>query len=210
VKIKKSVTDKVIAANRANAKKSTGPQNTRTVRKNAVKHTLLAKRPILQNEQDEAEFSKLQAELDEDYRPSGRTEQALVEEVAMCLWKLQMPNGWEMEEISTRRKATRAILRAVAENYDTEQLPLFTEEDGSHSAALLGWDCQELLVRSDKMNSEQEDPISSGDREVKSGRVQIEAKLTTALDTILRYQSAIKRDLYRAIGALREMRRSQD
>jgi hypothetical protein len=210
VKIKKSVTEKVIAANRANAKKSTGPQNTRTVRKNAVKHRLLAKRPILQNEQDEAEFSKLLAELDEDYRPSGRTEQALVEEVAMCLWKLQMLNGWEMEEISTRRKATRAILRAVAENYDNEQLPLFTKEDGSRSAALLGWDCQELLVRSDTMNSEQEDHRSSGDREVKSGRVQIEAKLTTSLETILRYQSAIKQDLYRAIAALREMRRSQD
>jgi hypothetical protein len=33
--------------------------------------------------------------------------------------------------------------------------------------------------------------------------VQIEAKLNTSLDTILRYQAALKRDLYRAIAALR-------
>ena len=32
---------------------------------------------------------------------------------------------------------------------------------------------------------------------------QIEAKLNTSLDTILRYQAALKRDLYRAIAALR-------
>jgi hypothetical protein len=33
--------------------------------------------------------------------------------------------------------------------------------------------------------------------------LQIEAKLNTSLDTILRYQAALKRDLYRAIAALR-------
>jgi hypothetical protein len=35
------------------------------------------------------------------------------------------------------------------------------------------------------------------------GHLQIEAKLSTSLDTILRYQAALKRDLYRAIAALR-------
>ena len=202
MKIKKSVTEKVIAANRANAQKGTGPQSTRTVKLNALKHSVLAKHLVFRDEQEEAEFNNLQAELEDEYQPCGQTERALVDEIAICLWKLQILNGWELQEITNRRKAAKAILRAVAENYDEEQLPLFTKGDGSRSAARLGWDCQELIVRTGTRNSEQDESFA-GDTKDKAGHVQIEAKLTTSLDTILRYQAALKRDLYRAIAALR-------
>jgi hypothetical protein len=42
-----------------------------------------------------------------------------------------------------------------------------------------------------------------GDKNGKTGHVQIEAKLGTSLDTILRYQTTLKRDLYRVIAELR-------
>lgn len=203
MKINKSVTEKVVAANRANAQKGTGPQSTRTVRLNALKHSVLAKHLVFRDEQEEAEFNNLQAELEDEYQPGGQTERALVEEIAICLWKVQILNGWELQEITNRRKAAKAILRAVTENYDEEQLPLFTKGDGSRSSAQLGWDCQELIVRTGTRNSEQENESVSGDTKGKAGHVQIEAKLTTSLDTILRYQAALKRDLYRAIAALR-------
>jgi hypothetical protein len=202
VKIKKSVTGKVIAANQANAHKTTGPQNTKAVSQNARKHGLLAKYLPFQNEEEEEEFNMLQAELDDEYQPCGETERALAGEIAICLWKLQILNGWELQEITNRRKAAKAILRAVAENYDEEPLPLFTKGDGSRSAAQLGWDCQELIVRTGTRKSEQDESFS-GDTKDKAGHVQIEAKLNTSLDTILRYQAALKRDLYRAIAALR-------
>jgi hypothetical protein len=35
--------------------------------------------------------------------------------------------------------------------------------------------------------------------------VEIEAKLTTSLESILRYQTTIKRDLYHVLSELREM-----
>jgi len=202
MKIKKTVTGKVIAANRANARNGTGPRNTQAVRQNAVTHGLLTKRLVFQDEEEKKEYNTLLDELETEYQASGRTEWALVEEIAICLWKLQILNGWEVQEITNRRKAAKAILRAVAENYDEEQLPLFTKGDGSRSAARLGWDCQELIVRTGTRNSEQDESFA-GDTKDKAGHVQIEAKLTTSLDTILRYQAALKRDLYRAIAALR-------
>jgi hypothetical protein len=203
MKTKKTVTEKVIAANRANAQKTTGPRNTNAVSRNALKHGLLAKHFLFQNEEEKAEFKTLLDELDDDYQPVGRTERALVEEVAVCLWKLQTANGWEIEELASRRKASKAILRTLAENYDGDQLRFFDRGDGSRSAAQLGWECEELVVRTGTRNSEQESESSSGDKNGKIGHVQIEAKLHTSVETILRYQAALKRDFYRAIAALR-------
>ncbi len=169
---------------------------------NALKHGVLAKHLVFRDEQEEIEFNNLLAELEDEYQPDGQTHRALVEETAICLWKLQILNGWELEEVTNRREAAKAILRAVAERYEEDQLSLFTKGDGSHSAARLGWDCQELIVRTGTRNSEQDKSLPK-DTTDKSGHVQIEAKLTTSLDTILRYQAALKRDLYRAIAALR-------
>ena len=209
MKIKKTVTGKVIAASRANAQKGTGPRNTQAVRQNAATHGLLTKRLVFQDEEEKKEYNTLLDELETEYQASGRTEWALVEEIAICLWKLQILNGWEVQEITNRRKAAKAILRAVAENYDEEQLPLFTKGDGSRSGAQLGWDCQELIVRSGTRNSEQADANSSWDKTDKSGHVQIEAKLNTSMDSILRYEAALKRDLYGAIRTLHEIQRER-
>lgn len=203
MKTKKTMTEKVIAANRANAQKTTGPQNTSAVSQNALKHGLLAKHLLFRNEEEKMEFGKLLEELENEHQPAGRTERVLIEEIAVCVWKLGTANGWEVQELANGRKASKAILKTMADNYDGEQLPLFDQADASGSAAQLGWVCQELVVRTGTRNSEQERESVLGDRNGKVGHVQIEAKLNTSLDTILRYQAALKRDLYRAIVALR-------
>jgi hypothetical protein len=209
VKVKKSVTDKVIAANRENARKTAGPTNTKAVRHNAVKHGLLASHLIFRDDEDKSEFRSLLQDLDDEYQPIGRTEWALVEEIAVCLWKLNTANAWEIQELGHQRQAAKAILRAIGENpYYQAQLSLFTKADGTRSAAQLGWDCQELVIRTGATNSEQENEDFSGEMRGKAGHVQIEAKLTSSLETILRYQSALKRDLYRAIAALRDIKKA--
>jgi hypothetical protein len=202
MKLRKNVTEKVIAANRRNATKSTGPRSVAAIRDNAEKHRLLAKHLAFESEKEQAEFDDLMADLGDDYRPVGRTEWTLVEEIAVTLWKLAIANAWEMPELLNRRQAAKAILRVLAENYHQGQLPLFTERDGSLSAAQLGWDCGELVVRTGSRSSEQADPNCFGTKKGNFGLVQIETKLNTSLDTILRYQAALKRDLYRAIAAL--------
>ena len=47
------------------------------------------------------------------------------------------------------------------------------------------------------------------DQKSKSGQVVIEAKLTSAIDTILRYLNYLKKDYYRAIAMLRQIRRER-
>jgi hypothetical protein len=155
------------------------------------------------NEEEKMEFGNLLEELENEHQPAGRTERVLIEEIAVCVWKLGTANGWEIQELANGRKASKAILKTVADNYDGEQLPLFDQADASGSAAQLGWVCQELVVRTGTRNSELESESSSGDKNGKIGHVQIEAKLHTSVETILRYQAALKRDFYRAIAALR-------
>jgi hypothetical protein len=186
VKIKKSVTEKVVAANQANGRKGTGPQNTQTVKLNALKHSLLAKHLVFRDEQEETEFNNLLAELQDEYRKDGPTDRVLVEEIAICLWKLQILYGWELEEITNRRKAAKAILRAVIEKYDEDQRSLFTNGDGSHSAARLGWDCQELIVRTGTRNSEQDESFSGDKTQVRPGSDRGQA------DHLAGYHSALR------------------
>jgi hypothetical protein len=179
------------------------------VKENAVKHGLLARRIPFQSEQDQVEFGNLIADLCDDYKPVGRTEAALVEEIAVTLWKLAMAIAWEMPQVLNRRQAATAILEVLSKNHDKRRVPLFTEDDGAPSVAQLVWECQGLVVRTGNRGSEVEDQESLACKTRTSGIVQIEAKLNTSLDTMLRYEAGLKRDLYRAIGALRGIQREK-
>jgi hypothetical protein len=208
MKTKKTMTENALAANRENAQKSTGPLSTEDVSQNARKHGLLAKKLVFETDTDKYDFEQLLAGLEEDRQPVGSMERALVEEVATCLWKLNVANGWEMEELANRRAASKAIMQMLADHHDQQRLPLFTKWNGKASPAQLGWACQELVVRCDKGDAAQQLGYNQ-DQTSKTGRTQVEARLTASQDCILRYQGAIKRDLYRALAALREIQRER-
>jgi hypothetical protein len=207
MKIKKKVTDKVIAANRANAQKSTGPDNTAAVAANATTHGLLARHVKFHNEEEELEFNRLGGWFYEEYPPSGPTGVALVEEAISCTWKMRIANAWEMQELENRSNAAEALVRAVNDHYYDQPLPLFRNGDGSASAAQLGWECKELVIQSGSRNSEQEYGSGLRDRDCKdkAGQVSIKAKLGSGLDRVSRYQAAVKKDFYRAISALKKL-----
>src|SRR6516162_1766714 len=102
MKIEKTVSEKVIAANRANAQKSTGPKTEDAklaVRLHAVKHGLLAKGIVFRNEEEQTEFQSLLDELEEEFQPEGVVERMLVEEIGSCWWKLHVAQSWELEDI---------------------------------------------------------------------------------------------------------------
>jgi hypothetical protein len=81
-----------IAANRANAQKSTGPRTAdgkARSSQNAVKHGLTAKKgPVLPGE-DPAEFETFVEALFEDLAPHGATEVLHVEHIATIFWRLR-------------------------------------------------------------------------------------------------------------------------
>ena len=118
MKINKTVSLKVIDANRKNAQRNTGPTSIAgkgAVRYNAVKHGLLAKRIVLHNEEEETEFRTLMDELDQEFQPKGMLERMLTEEIGVSWWKLQVAQGWELQEIRNRRKASKSVIRALVQ-----------------------------------------------------------------------------------------------
>jgi hypothetical protein len=87
---KRPLSAKRLAANRANAKKSTGPRTQKgkhKVSQNATTHALTSTRcpdPRASND-----FDTLRRELEEEHHPTTPTQHALLRELAFVLWKLR-------------------------------------------------------------------------------------------------------------------------
>jgi len=87
-----------LAANRKNARKSTGPRDTRLTRYNAVKHGLLAHgmTELDDSKRHRAVFSRLEKQL----RPIGELENFLVWRIAFCRMRLDRAALIEAEFIT--------------------------------------------------------------------------------------------------------------
>lgn len=84
------ITEKQLDANRRNAQKSTGPKTLEgkaVVRLNALRYGLRARSILLPGENPE-EYHQLCADLESGWQPQNRTEQLLVEQMAVAQWKL--------------------------------------------------------------------------------------------------------------------------
>jgi hypothetical protein len=83
-------TDRQIQANRANAKRSTGPvtrKGKRASSRNALRHGFLSTRVVLKAEST-PRFTKFLDSLIEEFHPATTNEHALVETMAVARWKL--------------------------------------------------------------------------------------------------------------------------
>jgi hypothetical protein len=207
--IKRTMTDKAVAASQNNGKRGKGPYDSSHVSQHARKHGLTSNRLVFDSEEEQQEFEALFDDLTDEYLPVHRTEIELLDRVAVAFWNGAKESGLEVQELARRRNGAAAILTTLAANYDGEQLPLFTAPDGSQSAAQFGWDCQELVVRTGTSKSQEESVGIRKDRREKIGHVQIEAKLNTSLDALLRYHVTINKDLYRALEELRTVQRER-
>jgi hypothetical protein len=110
-----------IAANRANAQRSTGPKTgagKAAAARNARKHGLFAKEVLAMGE-NAARFAELSQRVREALAPEGELEDALCARIVGCLWRL------------------RRIVRLES--------AMVGNEDGLHPASLLerGWLCDD-------------------------------------------------------------------
>src|ERR1022692_676586 len=83
-------TKRQIAANRRNARKSSGPktpQGKATASMNALRHGLRARKVVIPGEEQD-EFDQLHAGLQNQYQPQNPAEQHLVDQAAIAQWKL--------------------------------------------------------------------------------------------------------------------------
>ena len=198
--IKKTVTEGVLLANRQNGGKSPGPRSTLNTRYNATTHSLLAKQIRFRDESEEKEFRKLVAELSRNLNPVGLTEQNLVAEMAIALWRLQIVYDLEFLEVKNRANAATAILNGLRENVEAQALSFFAADQQ-------GWSARELSVRTGSRNREEETVI--GEKIDKTGHVIVEAKMSSSLDTLLRYGASIRRDFYKALEVLRQLQQER-
>ena len=95
-------TEKQIQANRLNAQKSTGPRTAEgkaKIRYNAVSHGLRSRFLLLPIEKPE-EYQQFCHELCDEWQPQTSTEAILVEQMAVCQWKLSRMENGERDVIS--------------------------------------------------------------------------------------------------------------
>ncbi len=97
-----------VAANKANAKRSTGPNSLKgkaRSRLNSLKHGLTAEHILIAGE-DASECEVFATEIIEDLMPVGRLEQALAERVAALLWRLNRVSLFEAAVVEARDNVT--------------------------------------------------------------------------------------------------------
>jgi len=142
-------------------------------------------------------------------------EEFLVEEIGTLFWKLRIAVGLETRELSSRQ-GLRDRLQGI---FDINiQLPLEAEDLPLDR----GWDCERVVIRAIAAQDVGNSGASRGPRVVQgqmvrdfqdsggyrsqnTSHVELEAVLGNSLENITRYQSALKRDLYRAIDKIREL-----
>ena len=119
-------TEKQLQANRANARKSTGPRTQAgkaRSRLNSRKHGLTAKMLIIAGENAD-DFDELRAELLEEHNPQSALECELVERLAGILWRLRRVPLFEAAIINARQA------HVSDENMSWETMRSFTYQEG--------------------------------------------------------------------------------
>lgn len=102
-------TEKQVAANRRNAQKSTGPRTEAgkdASSRNGFKHGVLSV-SVVSSEEDHSGFTALLTDLVTDHQPMTAIECALVERLAILLWRerrLAQAERWMLEEVDPQQQ----------------------------------------------------------------------------------------------------------
>jgi hypothetical protein len=102
----KTMSPEQIAANQANAQKSTGPRTDAgraASRRNALKHGILSREVLVQGrhrQESGEDLADLRKRLWEDWEPLGATEEMLVDQIVTTHWRLRRALTAESGEIA--------------------------------------------------------------------------------------------------------------
>ena len=131
-----------IRANRANAKKSTGPRTQEGKARssqNALKHGLLANDAVLPGE-DPADFDRHLRSFEDTYLPRNRVEKEIVRQIADVAWRMQRLSRIETAVIAVGIDNTRRV------NLETGPIP----DDRAGQTQQLG---RAMLTRTQVLNN---------------------------------------------------------
>lgn len=174
-----------IAANRLNAKKSTGPitpGGRYRARLNAFTHGLTA-RQIITFDEDEDAFNAWHKDIINSLKPVGALEANLVQEIAIAGWKLARLHRIESRQFETEKAV---IERRVRETNEIKE----TRPD----------DYNYLPTRTSLKIREEETDEPDGEYVANSARIF--RQLGDDIATLSRYRASIERTYYRALHQL--------
>jgi hypothetical protein len=201
VKIRKTVTDKVIAANRENGTKGgpKTPEGKDRVSQNAAIHGILARNLHFEDDQEKADYEKLISRLKRSIDRHDPLQRVLAEEFATAC--VRRGRAFRFFQKSSRRKSPATSL-AVNALEDSELVGTSDAWFDSDS----GWQCEEMHVcaKSDAESRARNGPVAQGGGH--GQELQVHAKFQDPFDKALRYERATGRDLYRALNALLRFR----
>ena len=175
----KRVTEKQLAANRANAQRSTGPRTPEgrdAVRYNALKHGILSQSLIpeaMAPYESREEFEELHATLRDEFAPANSVEELLVEQIATSFWRL-----------ARLYRAEAGTIAAYQD--DAEERELRDEAMRTISVARRVSSSPSLKSQVDKLES-----IMSNKRDLRTFMVQLDGTLRDATDEEVRHRAGM-------------------
>lgn len=177
-------TDRQIAANRLNARKSTGPKTTEgreRVRRNALQHGLTA-RTIVDVFEDENEFKIFANQIASGYTPASPLHFELAQRLAILLWRLRRAHSIETGLFHIQSKPQHDIRLS---------------QDGApdHNARKKMFELLEINTLPDQQQNSQPDQEK---KKIKSGAhafLRICNMNGEAFDRLSRYEAAIWRQI---------------
>jgi hypothetical protein len=227
----KRVTDKQLAANRANALASTGPRTPAGIaqsRWNALKHGALSKAvipPALERFEPRPAFDELFDVLREELAPATALEEMLVERIATSYWRLARLLRAEAASVAGRQlRWTKQPPPAVDGDPQTEQEKLLVRAARLTEALDLKQRLRMLMAGEDPRwqkatNAEVQAAaralIADLQRRLAEEDARVEAQQRDMLSIppinlallFARYESTLERQIYRALEALERLQR---
>src|SRR5215211_5575474 len=194
--------DRKVEANRRNALKSTGPKTPKgkaAVRLNALKHGLLSREVLLPGEDEDA-LRELGERLRAELQPVGELENLLVDRIIASYWRLRRLGRveagifvWELyEELAERAehdvRGYESYLSDILDDLGPSFEPPTITNERKH---------REALERAEEMRVKQNEEAATLGRTFAR-----DADKANAFSKLSRYETAIERQLYRALHEL--------
>lgn len=216
MKIKKTVTESVLAANRANSKLAKGrktPRGKAASSRNSLRHGLLAKAIFFDSDEKRAAYDQHWRAWHAHWKPVGPVELFLTEDATNISWKLAIEEAFETKELAYRQ--SDGIDGVFANDLD---LPL----DATDLPLTQSYVCEkvsiEAIASKGNVNSDgssapklyegrfvQNTRKSTLGTHHHTGELGVHAVLGNSLDALVRYRCGLKRELFRTLETLRSL-----
>ena len=201
-------TEKQIAANRENARKSTGPRTLngkRKSRRNAVRHGLTAE-TVIDVIEEAADYEALAAAINVDFRPATNFELELIARLISLLWRLRRATAIEsgllaLEVLVSRRSVPKDRLSVFYNVMPSVTRPI-EYKSGAQNAAM----AQSCPL----VDSRESIRGSAKNRCVARSYLRLATKDGQAFERLNRYETSLWRQTMQIILLLNSTNRGED